>query len=153
MVAAVPQLDGFQAGEQAALLLVQQTVEQHNGGLEFMGRRGGAESVVCRVRISSRACRLSEEVYRKRPATSERRKRPPRTRSWRGSWTSAWSASASSSAKQPRGDCSTKDSMVATSVRDRRTRPHRGTTGRHRRSGRFHEGHNSARGEYSWRDS
>ena len=37
-VAAVPQLDGFQAGEQAALLLVPQTVEQHNGGLEFMGR-------------------------------------------------------------------------------------------------------------------
>jgi len=40
-VAAVPQLDRFQACEQAALLLVQQTVEQHNGGLEFMGRNMG----------------------------------------------------------------------------------------------------------------
>ena len=37
-VAAVPQFDRFHAGKQAALLLVQQTVEQHNGGLEFMGR-------------------------------------------------------------------------------------------------------------------
>jgi hypothetical protein len=41
-IAAVPQLDGFQAGEQAALLLIQQTVEQHNGSLEFMG--GNLES-------------------------------------------------------------------------------------------------------------
>lgn len=32
------QLDGFQAGEEAALLLVEQTVEQQNGGLEFIGR-------------------------------------------------------------------------------------------------------------------
>jgi hypothetical protein len=37
-VAAVPQLDGFQAGEQAELLLVQQTVEQHKGSLQFIGR-------------------------------------------------------------------------------------------------------------------
>jgi hypothetical protein len=37
-VATVPQFDRFHASEQAALLFVQQTVEQHNGGLEFMGR-------------------------------------------------------------------------------------------------------------------
>src|SRR5262245_56704205 len=36
-VAAVAQFDGFQAGEKAALLLVQQTVEQQDGGLEFIG--------------------------------------------------------------------------------------------------------------------
>jgi hypothetical protein len=36
-VAAVAQFDGFQAGEKAALLLVQQTVEQQYGGLEFIG--------------------------------------------------------------------------------------------------------------------
>ena len=42
-VAAVSQLDGFQAGEQATLLFVQQTVEQHDGSLEFLGRnlKGG----------------------------------------------------------------------------------------------------------------
>jgi hypothetical protein len=34
----VPQFDRFHAGEEAPLLLVQQTVEQHNGGLEFLGR-------------------------------------------------------------------------------------------------------------------
>ena len=37
-VTTVPQFDRFQAGEEAALLLVQQTVEQQNGGLEFLGR-------------------------------------------------------------------------------------------------------------------
>jgi hypothetical protein len=37
-VAAVPQFDGFQAGEETALLLVQQTVEQQDGGLEFLRR-------------------------------------------------------------------------------------------------------------------
>jgi len=37
-VAAVPQFDGFQAGEQATLLLVEQTVEEQNSGLEFFGR-------------------------------------------------------------------------------------------------------------------
>jgi len=44
VIAAVSQLDGFQAGEEAALLLVQQTVEQQDGGLEFRRRnlkRGG----------------------------------------------------------------------------------------------------------------
>ena len=44
-VAAVPQFGGFEAGEQTALLLVQQTVEQHNGGLEFMGRNLESGSV------------------------------------------------------------------------------------------------------------
>ena len=38
-VATAPQFDGFQAGEEAALLLVQQAVEQQNGGLEFIGRK------------------------------------------------------------------------------------------------------------------
>ena len=37
-VAIVSQLDRFHAGEQATLLFVQQTVEQHNGSLEFLGR-------------------------------------------------------------------------------------------------------------------
>ena len=37
-VAAVPQFDGFQAGEEPALSLVQQTVEQQDGSLEFLGR-------------------------------------------------------------------------------------------------------------------
>lgn len=37
-VAAMPQLDGFQAGKEAALLFVQQTVEQQNGSFEFVGR-------------------------------------------------------------------------------------------------------------------
>jgi hypothetical protein len=55
----VPQLDGFQAGEQSELLLVQQTVEQHYGSLQFIGEtwRGEASATrgtvraVCRVRI------------------------------------------------------------------------------------------------------
>ena len=37
-VAAVSQLDRFQAGEQATLLLVEQTVEEQNSGFEFFGR-------------------------------------------------------------------------------------------------------------------
>jgi hypothetical protein len=37
-VAAVAELHGFQAGVQAALLLVQQTVEQDDGGFHFIGR-------------------------------------------------------------------------------------------------------------------
>ena len=37
-VAAVPQADRFQAGEQAALLFVEQSMEQQDGGLEFVGR-------------------------------------------------------------------------------------------------------------------
>lgn len=37
-VASVPQPDRLQAGEEAALLLVKQTVEEQNGGLEFVGR-------------------------------------------------------------------------------------------------------------------
>jgi hypothetical protein len=36
-VATVSQLDRFHTGEQATLLFVQQTVEQHNGSLEFLG--------------------------------------------------------------------------------------------------------------------
>src|SRR5215467_8112650 len=36
-VAAMPEFDGFETGEEATLLLVQQTVEQKNGGLEFLG--------------------------------------------------------------------------------------------------------------------
>ena len=41
--ATVSQLDGFQAGEEAALLLVQHTVKQQDGGLEFLRRnlKGG----------------------------------------------------------------------------------------------------------------
>ena len=37
-VAAMAELHGFQAGVQAALLLVQQTVEQDDGGFHFFGR-------------------------------------------------------------------------------------------------------------------
>ena len=37
-VATVSQLDRFHTSEQATLLFVQQTVEQHNGSLEFLGR-------------------------------------------------------------------------------------------------------------------
>ena len=37
-VAAVPQFDGLQPGEQATLLLVEQAVEKQNGCLEFIGR-------------------------------------------------------------------------------------------------------------------
>ena len=37
-VAAVAELQGFQTGVQAALLLVQQTVEQDDGGFHFIGR-------------------------------------------------------------------------------------------------------------------
>ena len=37
-VAAVSQLDGLQTRKEAALLLVQQTVEQQNGGLQFIRR-------------------------------------------------------------------------------------------------------------------
>ena len=36
-VATVAHFDGLQAGEQATLLLVQQTVEQQDGSLEFIG--------------------------------------------------------------------------------------------------------------------
>ena len=37
-VAAVAEFHGFQTGVQAALLLVQQTVEQDDGGFHFIGR-------------------------------------------------------------------------------------------------------------------
>ena len=37
-VAAVAEFHGFQAGVQAALLLVQQTVEQNDGGSHLIGR-------------------------------------------------------------------------------------------------------------------
>jgi hypothetical protein len=105
------QFDGLQAGEQAALLFVEQAVEKQNSGIEFLGRylesgRIGDQ----RNRLGglpgaeSRAWRPSAEVYRNRPATSERRRRSARTKSWRGSWTSTWRMSASSSANQPRGD-------------------------------------------------
>src|SRR5437879_1218918 len=111
-VAAVPQLDGFQAGEQATLLLVEQTVEEQNSGLEFFGRYlqsgsiGHQRNRLCRFPGAELISSLAtfDGSVRKRPVTSERRRRPARTRSCRGSWTSAWRVSASSSAKQPRGD-------------------------------------------------
>jgi hypothetical protein len=31
------QFDGFQASEESALLLIQQAVEEQNGGLDFIG--------------------------------------------------------------------------------------------------------------------
>jgi hypothetical protein len=37
-IAAVSQLDGLQASEQTALLLIEQAVEKQDGGLEFIGR-------------------------------------------------------------------------------------------------------------------
>lgn len=37
-IASVSQLDGFQSGEQAALLLVEQTVEKQDGRFQFIGR-------------------------------------------------------------------------------------------------------------------
>ena len=37
-IATVSQLHGLQTGEQATLLLVEQAVEKHNGGFEFLGR-------------------------------------------------------------------------------------------------------------------
>ena len=50
-VAAVAQLDGFQPGEQTALLLVQQAVEKQDGGFQFIGRyleSGGIELMLRR---------------------------------------------------------------------------------------------------------
>src|SRR6266481_9773814 len=38
-VPAVAQADGLQAGKQAALLFIEQAIEEEDGGLEFMGRR------------------------------------------------------------------------------------------------------------------
>lgn len=77
-IAAVSQFHGLQACEQATLLLVEQSVEKQNGGFEFIGRYlecGGISQQWnrprgCLERSWSRACRLSAEVYRKRPATS-----------------------------------------------------------------------------------
>ena len=42
-IAAMSQFDGFQTGEEAALLLVEQAVEEQDGGFEFIGRhlKGG----------------------------------------------------------------------------------------------------------------
>ena len=37
-IASVPQLDGFQSGEQATLLLVEQAIEKQDGRLQFLGR-------------------------------------------------------------------------------------------------------------------
>jgi hypothetical protein len=36
LVAAMPELERFQAGVQAALLFIQQTIEQNNGGFQFV---------------------------------------------------------------------------------------------------------------------
>ena len=57
-VAAVAELDGFQSSEEAALLFIQQAVEEQNGGLDFIGgdlKGGGAATngtalAACRVR-------------------------------------------------------------------------------------------------------
>ena len=38
-VAAVPQSDGLQPGKQPALLFIEQTVEQQDSGLQFVGRQ------------------------------------------------------------------------------------------------------------------
>ena len=38
-VAAVPESDGLQAGQQTALLFIEQTIEQQDGGLQFVGRQ------------------------------------------------------------------------------------------------------------------
>ena len=37
-IASVPQLDGFQSGEQTTLLLVEQAVKKQDGRFQFIGR-------------------------------------------------------------------------------------------------------------------
>ena len=78
------QLDGLQAGEQAALLFVEQAVEQQDGGFEFIGgyvERGGVGHQRDRLRgapgadLIFRASRVGGSVQ-KTPAISVRRNRP-----------------------------------------------------------------------------
>ena len=57
LIAAVPHFERFQAGVQAALLFIQQTVEQNNGGFQFV--RGDLGRACTLRRLSSWRWRLA----------------------------------------------------------------------------------------------